>query len=156
MYKLKDLCKDWISLESLKDTVYLKTARVMLWHKEFNRYLVVSTKWSKSPDTRVFPGGKLDPGEDFKDAAIREVWEEVGITLIPNKLELMTSWTDYATKELNQQVEQYLFRYTLPSNFKITQCVNKENLKLDMLTLKEFIKVTPFKNDIKFINSSNL
>jgi 8-oxo-dGTP diphosphatase len=30
-------------------------------------------------DDWTFPKGKLDPGEDFDDAALREVWEETGL-----------------------------------------------------------------------------
>ena len=33
------------------------------------------------PETDVFPGGKLEPGEAFEEAAARELLEEAGILL---------------------------------------------------------------------------
>ncbi len=37
----------------------------------------------------VAPGGKLEPGESPSDAAVREVLEEVGLTLDPASLEML-------------------------------------------------------------------
>jgi 8-oxo-dGTP diphosphatase len=39
----------------------------------------------------VGPGGKLEPGESAADAAVREIAEEVGLTVQPADLELMGS-----------------------------------------------------------------
>jgi len=40
----------------------------------------------------VFPGGRLDPGERPRDAAVREAAEETGIELDPEALVPMTRW----------------------------------------------------------------
>jgi 8-oxo-dGTP diphosphatase len=41
----------------------------------------------------VGPGGKVLPGEDFADAACREVSEEVGVTVLPGHLRHMATLT---------------------------------------------------------------
>lgn len=40
----------------------------------------------------AFPGGKLDPGEDAPTAAVREVFEEVGVRLDPDALTGVGRW----------------------------------------------------------------
>lgn len=39
-----------------------------------------------APGMFCFPGGKLDDGESFKDACIREVYEETGYKLSPDHM----------------------------------------------------------------------
>lgn len=41
---------------------------------------------SKYPDLWCYPGGKIDPGETEMQAASRELFEETGIQVDPNKL----------------------------------------------------------------------
>lgn len=41
------------------------------------------------------PGGQVDTGEDYKTAAIREAYEEAGLELDPNQLELFYSVTGH-------------------------------------------------------------
>lgn len=36
-----------------------------------------------------FPGGHIEPGETSRDAAAREVWEEIGVTLKPEMVKQM-------------------------------------------------------------------
>jgi 8-oxo-dGTP pyrophosphatase MutT (NUDIX family) len=43
-------------------------------------------------DLDVFPGGRLEPGEDHRAAAARETAEEVGIDLDPQALVPLTRW----------------------------------------------------------------
>jgi 8-oxo-dGTP pyrophosphatase MutT (NUDIX family) len=44
------------------------------------------------PGMHVFPGGRLDPGETHRDAAVRETAEETGIELHPDTLMPLTRW----------------------------------------------------------------
>jgi 8-oxo-dGTP pyrophosphatase MutT (NUDIX family) len=44
------------------------------------------------PGMQVFPGGRLDPGETHRDAAVRETAEETGIELDPDSLVPLTRW----------------------------------------------------------------
>lgn len=40
----------------------------------------------KSGEGVCMPGGKLDPGEGFLEAAVRETWEETGLRVNPDRL----------------------------------------------------------------------
>lgn len=54
----------------------MKQSCIGFIYKDFNNILIIYNnklkKWT-------FPGGKVEPGERFKDCVIREVYEEVGI-----------------------------------------------------------------------------
>lgn len=58
------------------------TSRVLLLDPE-DRLLLFQAfppaGWGNDPEIWVPPGGGLNPGESFEDAARREVWEETGL-----------------------------------------------------------------------------
>ena len=77
----------WTKLRSLPDVDMDSDARsavlVPLYQDDAGRVRVVLTK---RPDTMrthpgdvVFPGGRIEPGENPVEAAIREAWEEVAL-----------------------------------------------------------------------------
>jgi 8-oxo-dGTP pyrophosphatase MutT (NUDIX family) len=45
------------------------------------------------------PGGKLDPAETDEMALVREVWEELGVTLMPEDLACLGAFTGQAAGE---------------------------------------------------------
>jgi 8-oxo-dGTP pyrophosphatase MutT (NUDIX family) len=61
-----------------------KSASVMAFNK---RGLVLVTPWKRDPRYVSIPGGKGDPGENHRQIAVREFYEETGYRLDPMKLE---------------------------------------------------------------------
>lgn len=55
----------------------MKKAAVAMIFNEGGKILAVSRK--NNPNDMGLPGGKVDPGEDFDEAVIREVFEETGL-----------------------------------------------------------------------------
>ena len=49
----------------------------------------------------AIPGGAIDPGEEPADAVIREVWEETGVTVIPERIISVESGPDYFVRYPN-------------------------------------------------------
>ncbi|MEO5839558.1 MAG: NUDIX domain-containing protein [Acidimicrobiales bacterium] len=62
-------------------------------------------------DTQSFmlPGGKIEPAESPRDAAIREVAEELGIACDPTRLELLGRWGANAANESDTTVDAHVF-----------------------------------------------
>ena len=61
------------------------------------------------------PGGKLEPGESFAGAAVREVAEELGLQLAESDLEELGRWYGPAANEADTFIDAGLFAYTLPA-----------------------------------------
>ncbi|MBP3043954.1 NUDIX domain-containing protein [Arthrobacter jiangjiafuii] len=59
------------------------------------------------------PGGKLEPGESFSGAAVREVREELGLALAETDLEVLGHWYGPAANEENTFIDAGLFAYTI-------------------------------------------
>ncbi|MCQ2001723.1 NUDIX hydrolase [Arthrobacter zhaoxinii] len=61
------------------------------------------------------PGGKLEPGESFAEAAAREIGEELGLTVAAAELEDLGRWYGPAANEENTFIDAGLFAWTLPA-----------------------------------------
>ena len=48
-----------------------------------DKILLASRPADKPPAGWEFPGGKVEPGEDFAAAVVRELREELGVTVVP-------------------------------------------------------------------------
>lgn len=54
--------------------------------------ILVQDKISKSWGGLMFPGGHVEPNEDFTDAVIREIYEETGLTISCPRLCGIKDW----------------------------------------------------------------
>ena len=59
--------------------------------------------------TFMLPGGKVEPGETHLEAVVREVVEEVGITLDPDAVGLLGTWSAAAANEPGLTISSDVF-----------------------------------------------
>ncbi|MCC3266605.1 NUDIX domain-containing protein [Arthrobacter sp. zg-Y786] len=88
--------------------------------------LTLSAVLVRDPDGRILlvrkrgtskfmqPGGKLEPGESYSAAAVREMREELGLQISETDLEVLGDWYGPAANEENTFIDAGLFAYTLP------------------------------------------
>lgn len=79
------------SVDERDDAVVAQYVLVALWHEE--RLLLVR---ERSRDCWELPGGGVEPGESSREAAVRELREETGEEVAPERLRLV----GYATTAL--------------------------------------------------------
>jgi 8-oxo-dGTP pyrophosphatase MutT (NUDIX family) len=86
-------------------TKWHKSACVVVYDSKTNKYLTVSRK--DNPNDPSFCGGKLDEGESFKDAAIREMGEETGLWLPFMEDEICSVFSDFHIDEVKKDTLYY-------------------------------------------------
>src|SRR3954465_13858185 len=47
------------------------------------------------------PGGALEPGEEPADAVVREIWEETGVKVVPERIVNVSSGADHVVQYPN-------------------------------------------------------
>jgi len=98
--------------------------------KNTNLHLSVSRK--DNHDDKGFPGGKVDEGEDEITAIVREIFEETGIILLSNQLELI-----YVEKDSHDYLTTCY--YTEISDVIINISDVHETGKVEWITSENFI-----------------
>jgi len=86
----------------------VSSAAVIL-EDEAGRVLIVKATYKRY---WTFPGGVIDKGETPKEAAIREVQEEVGLTIDPETVTF--AWVASRSSHVAQTL-QFVFKATLPA-----------------------------------------
>lgn len=88
-----------------------------------------------------FPGGRVEDGEAALDGAVREAYEEAGIKLLPDAMQLSfaTSRTTFRKQSrLNVNIVWLGFVAKLPDNAEIT--LSHEHSEYRWFTLNEFLR----------------
>ena len=94
-----------------------------------NKLLVVQSKRSSKTDSYTFIGGGVEKGETTKEAAVREVSEEIhnGFKIRPDELELVMTKREQAASDPNKTIEMHIFVAHKEVDVKLT--VNTEILE---------------------------
>lgn len=88
------------------------TLSAVLVHDDAGRVLLVR---KRGTSRFMQPGGKLEPGETFAAAAVREMAEELGLRITEADLEDLGRWYGPAANEENTFIDAGLFGWTLPA-----------------------------------------
>ncbi len=64
----------------------------------------------------MLPGGKLEPGESARDAAVRECAEEVGLSLLPHRLVALFEAVVPAANEPGEWIHSAVFSHPAPAS----------------------------------------
>lgn len=91
-----------------------------------NRNFLVSR--SRGKDIFVAPGGKLEPGETFQQAAIRELKEEQGLEIDESSLEEIGTFQAPAAGHEEKQLEMKVFLLNSYTGNPFPQSEIEENL----------------------------
>lgn len=88
----------------------MPTIRVaaVVFRDDVGRVLTVRKKGTQA---FMLPGGKREEGEEFIDAAAREVQEELGLHVTTDELKPLGHWHSMAANEPDHELESYVFTY---------------------------------------------
>ena len=73
--------------------------------------LIRQFRWPIGGYVYEFPAGLVENGEDFREAAIREVYEETGLTLIPFDADPMFERPYYTTDGMTDEACAFVYGY---------------------------------------------
>src|SRR5882724_2597118 len=79
---------DMLFMSAASGVVFNQAGEILLQHRSDDG------KWA-------LPGGAIDPGEEPADAVVREVWEETGVTIVPERIISVESGPDYFVRYPN-------------------------------------------------------
>lgn len=115
---------------------------------EKNEVLILTVGEYKGRPDKSFmpdlPGGRVDPGETGRDAAIREAREEVAIALDPSTIELAYTNTKYYENE-HKSVTKFLYVTRLAETPEVRLSWEHEQYAwVPLAGLRETVALRPF------------
>lgn len=94
-------------------------ASVLVLREPFELLLLRrSEKSSFVPNAWVFPGGTAEPGEELRETAVRETFEEAGLTLDPEALVPTSRWI--TPVGLPKRFDTLFYLATVPRDAAVT------------------------------------
>jgi 8-oxo-dGTP pyrophosphatase MutT (NUDIX family) len=122
--------------------IKLAAGVAIVWDNQILLVHPTNSSWRKN--TLGIPKGKLEKGEDPLDAAIREVREEVGISIDPSKLypESFTSPKYNESGKLVSHLTYFLLKIESPFDIGLSENrVPTSQLQLEEVDWAGFIKI---------------
>jgi 8-oxo-(d)GTP phosphatase len=129
-------------------TIY--AAGALLWREEKGKLLVALIHRSRHQDWS-FPKGKVDPGETFPEAAVREIYEETGLKIrlgipLPTAHYTVPTGED---KEVHYWAARVSDKTLAKSNFKPSE----EVAKVDWVTPEKAHELLSYKFDNEVLDA---
>ncbi|GLR20043.1 NUDIX hydrolase [Portibacter lacus] len=85
------------------------------------------------------PKGKLDPGEDYKTAAVREVKEECGLNNLERKKKLLTTYHVFKNKNKNRVLKKTKWFHMLTTDSQLVPQTEEDIEEARWRDLGEFL-----------------
>ena len=87
------------------------TMYVLCGEKKDKVLMIRQFRWPLGRYVYEFPAGLVEPGEDYYEAAVREVYEETGLTLTPLKVDPMFTRPYYMTDGMTDEACAFVYGY---------------------------------------------
>lgn len=114
----------------------IEAAKYVLWHKGEFLLLRRSNTVRRYPGAWNYPGGKVDPGESFREAGARELFEEAGILLPTREIEILNFHHAFLTHD-RVEVRTFYAKCNVRPEVKI----NEESSEYMWATHKKIISL---------------
>jgi 8-oxo-dGTP pyrophosphatase MutT (NUDIX family) len=120
--KIKNLLKEVLSQKEIKraeEDLEHSAVLLPLYQKGEEYYLVFTRRTERVKYHKgqiSFPGGVAEPGEEFKDTALREAWEEIGLR--PKDVEILGELDETVTGVSHYIISPFVAVIPYPYQFK--------------------------------------
>lgn len=92
--------------------------------------LIHQFRWPIGNWVYEFPAGLVEPGESYRDAAVREVWEETGMEMTPLDVDPMFERPYYMTDGLTDESCAMVYGYSEDDTLKKQHLEESEEIEV--------------------------
>ena len=106
----------------MNNPIVESVAKALLVTDQKEALVLTIGEYKERPDKSFqpdLPGGLVDPGESERDAVVREIFEETGVKMAPERLRMVYSRTEFRADE-NKSVTKQLFIGRLEDRVEVT------------------------------------